>query len=69
MNWTFGFACGVLMVLALNRIYDDPTVAHSTTDHESVIAAYNRGSSDVLKMNPIDPRLESTCLQLWGMKQ
>jgi hypothetical protein len=28
-----------------------------------------QGSKDLLRLNPIDARLESTCIQIWGMKQ
>jgi hypothetical protein len=34
-----------------------------------IIEAYKQGSKDLLRLNPIDARLESTCIQIWGMKQ
>jgi hypothetical protein len=34
-----------------------------------IIEAYKQGAKDLLRLNPIDARLESTCVQIWGMKQ
>lgn len=69
MNWIFGFVTGVLVVVGYNRIYSEPVVVRDATNPEDIILAYNRGAKDVLKLNPIDARLESTCVQLWGLKQ
>jgi hypothetical protein len=69
MNWIFGFVTGVLIVVGYNRIYSEPVVMGDATNPEDIIAAYNAGAKDILKLNPIDVRLESTCVQLWGMKQ
>ncbi len=69
MNWIFGFVTGVLIVVGYNRIYSEPVVVADATNPEDIIAAYNRGTKDILKLNPIDARLESTCVQLWGKNQ
>jgi hypothetical protein len=69
MNWIFGFVTGVLIVVGYNRIYDEPVVTRDFTNPEEIIAAYNAGAKDILRLNPLDVRLESTCVQLWGMKQ
>jgi hypothetical protein len=69
MNWIFGFVTGVLIVVGYNRIYDEPVVTRDVTHPEEIIAAYNAGAKDILRLNPLDVRLESTCVQLWGMKQ
>jgi hypothetical protein len=42
---------------------------HQSAEVADVIQAYKQGSKDLLKLNPIDARLESTCIQIWGMKQ
>jgi hypothetical protein len=69
MNWIFGFVTGVLIVVGYNRVYSEPVVTGDVTSAEDIIAAYNAGAKDILKLNPIDVRLESTCVQLWGIKQ
>ena len=68
MNWIFGFTCGVLIVLGYNRIYDEPMIV-KTAEPMEIIEAYQAGRKEVLRLNPIDPALESACVQLWGRKQ
>jgi hypothetical protein len=59
---------GVLLCLIYGRVTEKEPVHHST-EVADVIQAYKQGSKDLLRLNPVDPRLESTCIQLWGMKQ
>ena len=68
MNWLLGFTMGVLLCLTYNKVTEKET-AHQSAEVADVIQAYKRGSKDLLKLNPIDPRLESACIQIWGMKQ
>ena len=68
MNWLLGFVMGVLLCLIYAKVTEVEPVHHSA-GVEDVIQAYKQGSRDVLRLNPIDPRLESTCIQIWGMKQ
>lgn len=71
MNWFVGFMMGILLTAGYHRIQEghEEKRAQVPTDPADIIAAYNRGATDVLKLNPIDARLESTCVQLWGMRQ
>jgi len=66
MNWLLGFTMGLLSCLVYHRV-EEPV--HQSAEVADVLEAYKLGSLDVLKLNPIDPRLESTCVQLWGIKQ
>ena len=75
MNWFLGFVMGLLLAAGYNRIVDIQEESKRQQDAAGkvetaqIIEAYKQGSKDVLKLNPIDPRLESTCIQIWGMKQ
>jgi len=71
MNWFLGFMMGILLTAGYHRIQEDhdSQAIRPVNDPEDIISAYNRGARDVLKLNPIDARLESTCVQLWGLKQ
>jgi hypothetical protein len=71
MNWFIGFMMGIFLTAGYHRIQEghEEKQAKQFIEFEEMIAAYNKGASDVLRLNPIDPRLESTCVQLWGMKQ
>ena len=66
---------GLLIAAGYNRIVDAQEEAKrrqeaaGKVETSQIIEAYRAGSKDVLKLNPIDPRLESTCIQIWGMKQ
>jgi hypothetical protein len=59
---------GILLCLIYGRVTEKEPVHHSA-EVADVIQAYKQGSKDLLRLNPVDPRLESTCIQLWGMKQ
>lgn len=37
----------------------------SIPKHPEVIAAYNQGRADALKLNPVSWELEETCANLW----
>ena len=75
MNWFMGFVMGLLLAAGYNRIVDIQEESKRQQDAAGkvetaqIIEAYKSGAKDVLKLNPIDPRLESTCIQIWGMKQ
>jgi hypothetical protein len=75
MNWFIGFTMGLLLAAGYNRIVDAQEEAKRRQEAAGkvetlqIIEAYRAGAKDVLKLNPIDPRLESTCIQIWGMKQ
>ena len=75
MNWFIGFTMGLLLAAGYNRIVDAQEEAKRRQEAAGkvetlqIIEAYRSGAKDVLKLNPIDPRLESTCIQIWGMKQ
>jgi len=75
MNWLIGFVMGLLLAAGYNRIVDVQEEAKRQQEAAGkvetlqIIEAYKQGSKDLLRLNPIDPRLESTCIQIWGMKQ
>jgi hypothetical protein len=75
VNWLIGFVMGLLLAAGYNRIVDIQEEAKrqqeaaGKVETTQIIEAYKSGAKDVLKLNPIDPRLESTCIQIWGMKQ
>jgi len=66
---------GLLLAAGYNRIIDAQEEAKrqqesaGKVETAQIIEAYRAGAKDLLKLNPIDPRLESTCIQIWGMKQ
>lgn len=71
MSWFLGFMMGIMLTAgyhALEARNTAPEPVKEVTSAE-IIEAYKAGSRDVLKLNPIDPRLESTCINLWGMRQ
>jgi hypothetical protein len=71
MNLLIGFLMGMMLTAGYNALEarnEAPEPVNDVTSAE-IIAAYKEGAKDVLKLNPIDPRLESTCINLWGMRQ
>lgn len=71
MNWLIGFLMGIMLTAGYNALEARNAVPEPVKEVTSaeIIAAYKEGAKDVLKLNPIDPRLESTCINLWGMRQ
>jgi hypothetical protein len=73
MNWLLGFVMGLLLALATTELWmsqeEGDCQQESAERFADVIEAYKQGSKDLLRLNPIDARLESTCIQIWGMKQ
>ena len=75
MNWLIGFVMGLLLAAGYNRIIDAQEEAKrqqeaaGKVETTQIIEAYKQGVKDLLRLNPVDPRLESTCIQIWGMKQ
>jgi hypothetical protein len=59
----------LLLVPTTYGCHRKPKVVHQSAEVADVIQAYKQGSKDLLRLNPIDARLESTCIQIWGMKQ
>jgi hypothetical protein len=73
MNWFLGFVMGLLLAGGYNRIMDvtkklKGNKSAGKVNTAEIIEAYKQGK-DLLRLNPIDARLESTCIQIWGMKQ
>ena len=66
---------GLILAAGYNRIVDSQEEAKrqqeaaGKVETAQIIEAYRTGAKDLLRLNPIDPRLESTCIQIWGMKQ
>ena len=69
-NWAIGFTMGLLVVLAYQRVYDEPMVVDfETTRANELIDMYKRGQFDALRTNPVSMELEQTCLNIWANKQ
>jgi hypothetical protein len=67
-NWAIGFTMGLLVVLAYQKIYDEPVVIDEIRAEE-LINAYKRGQADALRTNPVSMELEQSCLNIWANKQ
>lgn len=69
-NWAIGFTMGLLIVLAYQKVYDEPmTIDVETTRANELIDMYKRGKADALRTNPVSFELEQTCLEVWANKQ
>ena len=69
-NWAIGFTMGLLIVLAYQKVYDEPMVIDvETTRANELIDMYKRGKTDALRTNPVSFELEQTCLEVWANKQ
>jgi len=69
-NWFVGFTMGLLVVLAYQKVYDEPMVIDvETARADELINIYKRGRTDALKTNPVSFELEQTCLEVWANKQ
>ena len=69
-NWFVGFVMGFLVVLAYQRVYDEPLMVEvDEIQAEDIINAYNRGRGDALSIRPVSFELEETCLSVWANKQ
>jgi hypothetical protein len=69
-NWFVGFVMGSLVVLAYQRVYDEPLMVEvDEIQAVDIIEAYNRGRADALNTQPVSFELEETCLSVWANKQ
>ena len=69
-NWFVGFAMGLMLVLAWQRLFSEPMVIDvEATRAEELINMYQRGARDALRTNPVSFELEQTCLEVWANKQ
>jgi hypothetical protein len=69
-NWFVGFVMGFLVVLAYQRVYDEPLMVEvDEIQAVDIIEAYNRGRADALSTQPVSFELEETCLSVWANKQ
>ena len=69
-NWFVGFAMGLMLVLAWQRLFSEPMVIDvEATRAEELISIYKRGQADALRTNPVSFELEQTCLEVWANKQ
>jgi hypothetical protein len=69
-NWFVGFVMGFLVVLAYQRVYNEPLMVEvDEIQAEDIINAYNRGRGDALSIHPVSFELEETCLSVWANKQ
>ena len=68
-NWFVGFTMGVLVVLAAQKVMDEPLTIVNEIQAKDIINAYNRGRADALNTNPVSFELEETCMSVWANKQ
>ena len=69
-NWFVGFAMGLMLVLAWQRLFSEPIIIDTeSTRAEELISIYKRGQADALRTNPVSFELEQTCLEVWANKQ
>ena len=68
-NWFVGFTMGVLVVLAAQKVMDEPLTVVNEIQAKDIINAYNRGRADALNTNPVSFELEETCMSVWANKQ
>ena len=68
-NWFVGFTMGVLIVLAAQKVTDEPLMVVNEIQTKDIINAYNRGRADALNTNPVSFELEETCMSVWANKQ
>ena len=68
-NWFVGFTMGVLVVLAAQKVTDEPLMVVNEIQAKDIINAYNRGRADALNTNPVSFELEETCMSVWANKQ
>ena len=69
-NWFVGFAMGLMLVLAWQRLFSEPMVIDvESTRAEELINIYKRGIKDALRTNPVSMDLEQACLEIWANKQ
>jgi hypothetical protein len=64
-NWFVGFVMGFLVVLAYQRVYDEPLMVEvDEIQAVDIIEAYNRGRADALSTQPVSFELEETCMSV-----
>ena len=69
-NWFVGFTMGLLVVLAYEKLQEDPPPeVHVPITSNDVVEAYKAGKRDALRTNVPSIELEQACLTLWGQKQ
>ena len=69
-NWFVGFAMGLLVVLAYEKIKEDPPpTVHVPITSNDIVEAYKAGKRDALRTNVASMELEQACLTLWSQKQ
>lgn len=68
-NWAVGFAMGILVCLAYDRLTEAPVIVKQRITPTDIIDSYNRGRTDALKTNPVSMELEQSCLEIWTNKQ
>jgi len=68
-NWFVGFTMGFLVVLAYQKIYDEPPTIDIPITSNDIVEAYKAGKRDALRTNVPSMELEQACVTLWGQKQ
>ena len=58
-----GIISGLVASWAVSYYWSSPAAGHA------LIAAYDQGKSDALRIDPVSMDLEMTCLSLWANKQ
>ena len=68
-NWFVGFTMGLLVVLAYEKLQEDPPTIDIPITSNDVVEAYKAGKRDALRTNVPSMELERACVTLWGQKQ
>ena len=72
-TWLLGYTMGCMTIMAAERLTDSWEREKEKTTMPpyplAVIASYNKGRQDALKINPPSFELEETCLEIWANKQ
>ena len=68
-NWSVGFAMGILVCLAYDKLTNDEVIIKQAIKPYDLIESYKKGQKDALSTNPVSMELEQSCLSIWANKQ
>ncbi len=71
--WALGWTMGIMTVIAGDKLMDRNGYTAPADGEliraETLIDMYNRGKTDVLRLNPVSAELDAACLELWTRRQ
>ena len=68
-NWFVGFAFGMLLCLAYDRLAQETPIVEVAITTNDIVEAYTRGKRDALRTAVPSLELERACVQLWSERQ